>query len=230
MRIRVLLFGQLKDIVGRQEETLDLETGAKLSAVVSRYGERFPRFQALAGSIACSVNQEYATASAILRDGDEVSGGKSGLQERQSEHCTIVREPICTQRIVDSIKAPEDGATIAFEGIVRNNSRGRRTLYLDYEAYETMAVNEMRKLAQSALKRFAVRDVRLVHRLGRLEIGQTSVLIVVSAGHRAAAFEACRWLIDTLKKTVPIWKKEYFEDGAVWADGEPFPEEIRGSK
>src|SRR5262249_26847113 len=150
--------------------------GEKLSAVVSRYGERFPRFQALAGSIACSVNQEYATASAILRDGDEVgllppvSGGKSGLQERQSGHCTVVHVPISTRQIVDSIKAPEDGATIAFEGIVRNNSRGRRTLYLDYEAYETMALNEMRKLAQSALKRFAVRDVRLVHRLGRLEI------------------------------------------------------------
>lgn len=238
MRIRVLLFGQLKDIVGRQEETLDLQPGANLSAVVSRYGERFPRFQALAGSIACSLNQEYATASAILRDGDEVgllppvSGGKSGLEEPRSEHCScfIVREPISAQQVVDTIKAPEDGATIAFEGIVRNNSRGRRTLYLDYEAYEAMALNEMRKLAQMALERFAVRDVRLVHRLGRLEIGETSVLIVVSAGHRGPAFEACRWLIDTLKKTVPIWKKEYFEDGAVWADGEPFPEEIRGIK
>jgi MoaE-MoaD fusion protein len=236
MRIRVLLFGQLKDIVGRQEETLELQPGASLSAVVSRYGELFPRFQELAGSIACSVNQEYATSSVTLRDGDEVgllppvSGGKTGLEERKSEHCAIVRTPISTQKVVDTIKAGEDGATIAFEGIVRNNSRGRRTLYLDYEAYEPMALNEMGKLAQSALERFAVRDIRLVHRLGRLEIGETSVLIVVTAAHRAAAFEACRWLIDTLKMTVPIWKKEYFEDGAVWADGEPFPEEIRGNK
>ena len=236
MRIRVLLFGQLKDIVGRQEETLELDPGARLSTVVSRYGERFPRFQALTGSIACSVNQEYAAASATLRDGDEVgllppvSGGKSGLEELQSEHCALVRAPISTQQFANSIKAGEDGATIAFEGIVRNNSRGRRTLYLDYEAYEAMALNEMAKLARSALERFAIRDVRLVHRLGRLGIGETSVLIVVAAAHRAAAFEACRWLIDTLKKTVPIWKKEYFEDGAVWADGEPFPEEIRGSK
>jgi len=236
MRIRVLLFGQLKDIVGRQEETLELDPGARLSTVVSRYGERFPRFQALAGSIACSVNQEYAAASATLRDGDEVgllppvSGGKSGLEELQSEHCALVRAPISTQQFASSIKAGEDGATIAFEGIVRNHSRGRRTLYLDYEAYEAMALNEMAKLARSALERFAIRDVRLVHRLGRLGIGETSVLIVVAAAHRAAAFEACRWLIDTLKKTVPIWKKEYFEDGAVWADGEPFPEEIRGSK
>ena len=119
---------------------------------------------------------------------------------------------------------------MVFEGIVRNNTRGRRTLYLDYEAYESMALNEMRKLAEAALERFAVRDVRLVHRLGRLEIGETSVLIVVAAAHRGAAFEACRWLIDSLKKTVPIWKKEHFEDGAVWADGEPFPEEIRERK
>lgn len=237
MRIRVLLFGQLKDIVGRQEELLELEPGVKLSAVMSRYGERFPKFQALAGSIACAVNQQYASGSAILRDGDEVgllppvSGGKSGVMEDlRSQQCAIVRERIPTQRIAESVKAGEDGATVVFEGIVRNHSRGRRTLYLDYEAYDSMALSEMRKLAQASLERFPVRDVRLVHRLGRLEIGETSVLVVVAAAHRGAAFEACRWLIDTLKKTVPIWKKEYFEDGAVWADGEPFPEEIRGAK
>lgn len=236
MRIRVLLFGQLKDIVGRQEEFLEMEPGADLSAVMSRYGERFPKFQALATSIACAVNQQYAGGSTMLQDGDEVgflppvSGGKSGVEELRSEQCAIVREPISTQRIVASIKAGEDGATVVFEGIVRNNSRGRRTLYLDYEAYESMALNEMRKLAQASLERFAVRDVRLVHRLGRLEIGETSVLIVVAAAHRGEGFDACRWLIDTLKKTVPIWKKEYFEDGAVWADGEPFPEEIREAK
>ena len=113
-----------------------------------------------------------------------------------------------------------------FEGVVRNQTRGRRTLYLDYEAYEEMALRQMETLAEQALRQFAVRDLALVHRLGRLEIGETSVLIVVASAHRAAAFDACRWLIDTLKRTVPIWKKEYFEDGAVWADGEPFPGEI----
>jgi molybdopterin synthase catalytic subunit/molybdopterin converting factor small subunit len=236
MRIRVLLFGQLKDIVGRPEELLDLEAGARVSSVVSLYGERFPEIRGLVPSLACSVNQEYAVGSSLLQDGDEVgllppvSGGKSGIEEAQSEKCAIVREPIVTQPIADSLKAGEDGATVVFEGIVRNNTRGRRTLYLDYEAYESMALNEMRKLAEAALERFAVRDVRLVHRLGRLEIGETSVLIVVAAAHRGAAFEACRWLIDSLKKTVPIWKKEHFEDGAVWADGEPFPEEIREGK
>ena len=113
-----------------------------------------------------------------------------------------------------------------FDGIVRNNTRGRRTLYLDYEAYEDMALKQMEVLIEQARADFDIRDAVIVHRLGRLEIGETSVLVVVVSAHRAAAFDACRWLIDTLKRTVPIWKKEHFEDGAVWADGEPFPAEV----
>jgi molybdopterin synthase catalytic subunit len=204
---------------------------------MARYGERFPRFKPMASSIACSVNREYASVSIILKEGDEVgllppvSGGSPAQTPAQeglrSAHCAIVREPIPSQEIADRLKAPEDGATAIFEGIVRNHTRSRRTLYLDYEAYEPMALNEMERLAQNALEQFKIRDVRLVHRLGRLEIGETSVLVAVASAHRGAAFEACRWLIDTLKKTVPIWKKEYFEDGAVWADGEPFPDDLR---
>ena len=125
--------------------------------------------------------------------------------------------------IVAGIKAGSDGAVCAFDGIVRDNTRGRETLYLDYEAYREMALEQMRSLAAEAVVKFGVRDVTLVHRLGRLGVGETSVLVVVASAHRGAAFDACRWLIDTLKKTVPIWKKEYFVDGAVWADGEPFP-------
>jgi len=113
-----------------------------------------------------------------------------------------------------------------FDGIVRNHSRGRRTLYLDYTAYEGMALRQMEQLAQQALARFAIRDLRMVHRLGRLQIGESSVYVAVASAHRAAACDACRWLIDNLKTTVPIWKREYFEDGAVWADGEPFPPDI----
>jgi MoaE-MoaD fusion protein len=231
MRVRVLLFGQLKDIVGRQEDSLDLEPGSRLDAVMTHYAERYPKLQGLAKSIACSINQEYAQGAVVLREGDEVgllppvSGGKSGLQELRSEHCAIVREPIDVREIKEDLEDPTDGAAVLFEGVVRNNTRGRRTLYLDYEAYESMALNEMEKLAQAALERFKVRDLCLVHRLGRLQIGETSVVIGVASAHRSAAFEACRWLIDTLKKTVPIWKKEYFEDGAVWADGEPFPDD-----
>src|ERR1700678_4181647 len=139
----------------------------------------------------------------------------------------IVDGPIDAAEIVTGVKAGADGAVCVFDGIVRDNTRGRRTLHLDYEAYREMALEQMRGLSTEAIARFAVRDVAMVHRLGRLMIGETSVLIVVASAHRGPAFEACRWLIDTLKKTVPIWKKEYFEDGAIWADGEPFPEEIQ---
>jgi molybdopterin synthase catalytic subunit len=138
----------------------------------------------------------------------------------------IVHGPIDTGDVLEKIKRPEDGAAVVFEGVVRNHTRGRQTLYLDYEAYEEMALKQMEELAARAVEEFKVRDVAIVHRLGRLEIGETSVLIVVASAHRGAAFEASRWLIDTLKKKVPIWKKEYFVDGAVWADGEPFPAEI----
>jgi len=136
------------------------------------------------------------------------------------------REVIPTDNLVESLKAGEDGAVVVFDGIVRNNTRGRKTVFLDYESYEQMALDQMRALSTEAIAKFGVRDIVLVHRLGRLEIGESSVVIAVASAHRGAAFEACRWLIDTLKKTVPIWKKEHFVDGAVWADGEPFPAEI----
>lgn len=138
----------------------------------------------------------------------------------------ITREVIRAEEIVAAMKTGGDGALVVFDGIVRNNTRGRRTVFLDYEAYEEMALAQMRTLTADAVERFGVRDVSLVHRLGKLEVGETSVLIVVASAHRGAAFDACRWLIDTLKKTVPIWKKEHFEDGAVWVDGEPFPPEL----
>jgi molybdopterin synthase catalytic subunit len=128
--------------------------------------------------------------------------------------------------IVAGIKTGPDGAVCVFDGIVRDNTRGRKTLHLDYEAYREMALEQMRGLAGEAVTKFGVRDVALVHRLGRLGVGETSVLVVVASAHRGAAFDACRWLIDTLKKTVPIWKKEQFADGAIWADGEPFPSDI----
>ena len=138
----------------------------------------------------------------------------------------IVDEVIAADRIVAEMKAGADGAVCVFDGIVRDNTRGRKTLHLDYEAYREMALEQMATLAAEAVTKYGVRDVAIVHRLGRLLVGETSILIVVSSAHRGAAFDACRWLIDTLKKTVPIWKKEQFVDGAIWADGEPFPEGI----
>ncbi len=139
----------------------------------------------------------------------------------------ILEAVLPTAEVMEQIKAGSDGAVCVFDGIVRNNTRGRETLYLDYEAFREMAIEQMEGLAAEAVTRFGVRDVALLHRLGRLQVGETSVLIAVASAHRGAAFEACRWLIDTLKKQVPIWKKETFVDGAVWADGEPFPEGLR---
>jgi len=156
-----------------------------------------------------------------------VSGGADGAQPATPSRVQLTSEPIDTAGLAERMKRAEDGAVVVFEGIVRDNSRGRRTLYLDYEAYDEMARKQLEELAAQALEKFKVREVAIAHRLGRLQIGETSVAIVVSSAHRAAAFDACRWMIDTLKKTVPIWKKEHFEDGAVWADGEPFPPEVR---
>src|SRR5258707_5744794 len=135
----------------------------------------------------------------------------------------LTREIIPNAVIAREVRGDEDGAVATFDGCVRNHSHGRSTLYLEYEAYESMALAKMREIAESVHDRFAINRVAIIHRLGRLEIGETSVFIAVSAAHRAAAFDACRYAIDTLKKTVPIWKKEFFADGAVWADGEVPP-------
>jgi len=239
MRVTVRYLGMLREIAGRDGEPFELPDGASLGELYAALQARLPRLQSLRQAIALAVNYEYSQSEARLREGDEValippvSGGAPdtsittpGAAIQSTEHAALVRQPIDGAAITAAIKEPEDGAVAVFDGIVRNQTRGRRTLYLDYTAYEPMALQHMEQLAQQALTTYPVRAVWLVHRLGRLQIGETSVFIAVASAHRAAAFDACRWLIDTLKKTVPIWKKEYFEDGAVWADGEPFPPEI----
>jgi MoaE-MoaD fusion protein len=239
MRVRVLFFGMLKEVAGKSSDTLNLRDGATVGDLLAQVELQIPLLENAMAALAVAVNQHYAGAETVLKSDDEVallppvSGGSGNAAERDASSampsgrsCLIVRQPIDTSTIVAGIKRSEDGAAVVFEGVVRNQTRGRKTMYLDYEAYEGMALGQMEGLAEQALRTFQIRDVALVHRLGRIEIGETSVLIVVASAHRAAAFDACRWLIDTLKRTVPIWKKEYFEDGAVWADGEPFPAEI----
>lgn len=233
MQVRVLLFGILKDLAGRSSDQLSLPENASAADVLIHYQQRLSANPAIFSSIAISVNQEYARPEMKLHSGDEVallppvSGGSNENDHPKAEHrVSITRQPINTAALLEKLKRPDDGAAIVFEGIVRNNTRGRRTLFLDYEAYEEMAVKELESRVTRALDQFEIRNAAIIHRLGRIEIGETSVLIVVASAHRAAAFDACRWLIDTLKRTVPIWKKEHFEDGAVWSDGEPFPEQI----
>ncbi|HLW84957.1 MAG TPA: molybdenum cofactor biosynthesis protein MoaE [Candidatus Sulfotelmatobacter sp.] len=240
MRVRVLFFGMLKDVAGKSNDWLDLPDSASVGDVLAHYQSQLPRFKDSLPSLAVAVNQHYSSPETKLKPDDEVAllppvsggSGQAGGGTPAAEppgrrrYASIVRTRIDTQQVLAGLKRGEDGAAVVFEGIVRNQTRGRKTLYLDYEAYEEMALQQMEALAEQSLKQFQIRDVALVHRLGRLEIGETSVLVVVASAHRAAAFDACRWLIDTLKRTVPIWKKEFFEDGAVWADGEPFPAEI----
>jgi molybdopterin synthase catalytic subunit len=229
MQVRVLPFGILKDWLGAS--TLELPEGATVAALLDRLAARPGAVPATTwASIAVSVNHEYAQSAHVLREGDEVgllppvSGGSD--DEQETGCVAIVRNVIEADRLVAAAKRGSDGAVVVFDGIVRNNTRGRQTLHLDYEAYEEMALKQMSELSATARERFGVRHVAIVHRLGRLHVGETSVLIIVASAHRAQAYEASRWLIDTLKKTVPIWKKETFVDGAVWSDGEPFPEDI----
>ncbi len=233
MEVRVLFFGILKDLTGRSSDLISLPEHACAADVLGHYQPRLSSINGMLSSIAISVNQEYAHPETRLHSGDEiallppVSGGATPEQSPETEaRALITREKIDTAGLLETLKRPEDGALSVFEGIVRNHSRGRRTLFLDYEAYEAMALKQMESLIDAACTQFQVRDAVIVHRLGRIEIGETSVLIIVASAHRAAAFDACRWIIDTLKRTVPIWKKEHFEDGAIWSDGEPFPEQI----
>ena len=232
MLVRVLFFGQLKEIVGRSEDRVELAEGARLEDLFENYGRRYPRLASFRRSVVASVNQSFADWASTLAAGDEVaflppvSGGADAPAVARCETIIeLIRDPIRTPEITARLKAPEDGAVVVFEGIVRNESGGRRTLYLEYEAYEVMALRQMGEIAAAMRSQFGIDGVAMVHRLGRLEIGETSVMIGVTSAHRRAAFEACRHGIDTLKQTVPIWKKEYFEDGAVWAQGEipPLP-------
>src|ERR1700676_4101417 len=227
MRVRVLFFGRLKDIVGRSEEDAELSEGARVEDLFERYGRSFPELTQFRSSVVASVNQEFSEWRAQLTTGDEaaflppVSGGAIPAGTQVEENLlALVRTPIETPEIVAQLKAPRDGAVVVFEGIVRNHSGSRSTLYLEYEAYEAMALSKMHEIGAQMREKFPIRRFAMIHRLGRLEIGETSVLIVVCSAHRAAAFEACRFGIDTLKRTVPIRKKEFFRDGAAWAEGE----------
>jgi MoaE-MoaD fusion protein len=220
MRVKVLFFGLAHDATGFEQEEVELPEGESLAVLCRQYQNRFPRLADLAGSLLISVNRDISEPSITLQDGDEiaflppVSGGSD------KDVYAITEDEIATQDFLGRLKAPEDGAVVVFEGVVRNHSGGRSTLYLEYEAYTGMAVRMMREIGEEARRRFPIDGIAIIHRVGRVEIGDASVAIIVTSAHRHAAFEACHYAIDELKRKVPIWKKEYFEDGAVWAEGE----------
>jgi molybdopterin synthase catalytic subunit len=260
MRVRVLFFGQLREIVGGAGMEAEFPLGARMSDAFAYFQGLYPLLAPFREMVIGSRNQEYAPWDMALQDDDEIAflppvsggsfsprGGGTGGESRAEdsseaaaessadvsenpqapvvdqagdEICQLLRVPIPVLIWIAFVKAAEDGAVAAFEGIVRNHSQGRATQYLEYEAYAPMALSKMREIAAQAREQFAVHRIAIIHRLGRLEIGGTSVLIAVSAAHRGAAFDACRYSIDTLKRTVPIWKKEFFADGSAWAKGE----------
>src|SRR5919205_1315760 len=225
MKIRVLFFGAARDAVEANQMDLALAEPATVASAFQSLKERFSKLERFGRSLLFAVNQEYATPDTLLKENDElavfppVSGGTHDFFE-------LTTEPIDVGEVARRVVAPSCGATVTLDGYVREWTRGRRSLYLVYEAYAPMALSEMRRLCRTARELFDIAHVGIVHRTGRLEIGETSVVISVSAPHRRAAFEACEWAIKELKRTVPIWKKEFYEDGEVWVEGEGGPEEL----
>jgi MoaE-MoaD fusion protein len=221
MRVRVLFFGSLKEIAGRAEEAIDVPAGATLEDVFAIYSQRFETLRERRSSTLFARNQEFAPGATVLADNDEIAflppvSGGSGAGHLFG----ITRERIDARKLVESLQRSEDGAVVVFEGVVRNNSQGRATIYLEYECYEEMARARMEQIGREIAAQFAIGRIGMLHRLGRLQIGEASVAVVATAPHRKAAFDAAFEGINRLKREVPIWKKEYFTDGAIWVDGE----------
>ena len=219
----------LKDITGLTEDHLEVEAGATAGSIFEHYGARFPKMREMAGSIVLARNHEFAPRGAEVQDGDEiaflppVSGGSRGCLREISDNghfFALTRAPIDARRVAERLLQGEDGAVVTFEGVVRNNTKGRRTHFLDYECYEPMAIKVMARIGSEIASAYAIDRIALVHRLGRLLIGETSVVVIVTAAHRQAAFEAALEGINRLKRQAPIWKKEHFADGEVWVEGE----------
>ena len=222
IRVKVLFFGAARDAVGQPEVELELDQEGTSATALAQLIEQYPNLGRFGRSLLVAVNQEYARGEMPLKNGDElavfppVSGGSA----QSNDFFELTTDPIDVGEVARRVVLPACGATVTLDGYAREWTRGRRTLYLVYEAYEAMALPELQRLGREAHERFEIAYIGIVHRTGRLEIGETSVVISVGAPHRRAAFEACEWAIRELKRTVPIWKKEVFEDGEVWVEGE----------
>lgn len=230
--VQVLFFGGARDIVGANSIELTLESPASLKDASSAVLVKFPDLKRFGRSLLFAVNQEYAFAETEIKNNDEVavfppvSGGSDTVCDYRcpNDFFELTTETIDVGLVARRVVLAECGATVTLDGYARKWTAERETDYLVYEAYEPMALSEMQKLGAEAHKRFEIAHVGIVHRTGRMEIGETSVVIAVSAPHRRAAFAACEWLIKELKRTVPIWKKEVFQDGEVWVDSEAAPD------
>lgn len=220
----------IRDVVGLRQDVFDAPAGASLGSVFEAYARRFPKLRELSASTVLALNQQFAAPAAPLHEGDEVAflppvSGGSGrysheVKDSDGHFFALTRQAIDGTLLARQILRGEDGAFVNFEGVARNNSKGRATRFLEYECYEPMAVKMMAEIGLAIAKEYAIGRIAMVHRLGRLEITETSVIVVVTAPHRKPAFEAALEGINRLKKLVPVWKKEFFVDGEVWVDGE----------
>lgn len=226
MKAKVRFFARLAEIAGTRETEVELGEGLSAGDAFRLLCQRFPELAGHADSLMYAVNAEYVPPDHPLQAGDElalippVSGGSHARPEPGEGLFEVTAEPLDPQRLVDHVRKDESGAVAVFLGVVRDNNLGRRVLYLEYDAYPEMATRVMRRIAAEATERWPLSDVAMQHRTGRLEIGDTSLLIAVSSPHREEAFEACHHLVDRFKKVVPIWKKEVWEGGEVWIEGE----------
>ncbi|HKO35867.1 MAG TPA: molybdenum cofactor biosynthesis protein MoaE [Pyrinomonadaceae bacterium] len=232
--VRVLFFGAARDAVGQEQIEVELESPSNADGARAKLLSDYPTLQRFGNSLLFAVNQQYAQSDREISEGDElavfppVSGGSAGSASREDagkmpalpDFFELTADQIDLGAVSRRVVLPQCGATVTLDGYAREWTKGRRTLYLVYEAYEPMALSEMKRLGAQAHEEFDIAHIGIVHRTGRLEIGETSVVISVSAPHRRAAFEACEWAIRELKRTVPIWKKEVFADGEVWVEGE----------
>jgi molybdopterin synthase catalytic subunit len=220
MTIKIRFFGECKELAGVESVEIQPSDHPSVAAVMRLLIDRYPKLEKLANRLLMAVNEEYATPETQLSDGDTlaifppVSGGAG------EDWFELAREPIDTRGLVKRLLRSKDGAVVAFEGVVRDHSMGKSVLYLQYEAYEPMALKMIRMIGREVHEQWPIDRMGIIHRLGRMDIGETSVAIVVTSAHRRPAFEACHYAIDRLKKIVPIWKREYFADGAVWVEGE----------
>ncbi len=221
----------LRDITGRAEDSIEVDPGARVDSIFERFAVQFPRLKELESSIVLASNQQFCDRSEVVRENDEiaflppVSGGSDRyshqiLDAGPGHFFALTREPIDTAALGKQLLEGVDGALVNFEGVVRNNTKGRATKFLDYECYEPMAIKTMAEIGRQVAATHAISRIGMVHRLGRMEIGETSVAVIVTAPHRKAAFEAALEGINRLKRVVPIWKKEHFTDGEVWVEGE----------
>ncbi len=228
MRVRLLLFAALREAVGKKEHLLEVPSELSLADVVRLAEAEIPEIARYRGRLLVSLNQERVPLEAAVCDGDEVaflppmSGGSGeGGASGGSGRSWLQAAPLSMDVLLDEVQGDDAGGVVTFTGNVRDHSRGQAIDHLEYEAYEPMAEKEMRRIAAQVALRWPEARVAISHRVGRLAIGDAAVMIAAAAPHRAEAFEACRYAIDTLKQTVPIWKKEFAEDGTYWVEQNP---------